>query len=202
MYQSLKEFFGLEKIDFRVVQPQEFAHCIIDVQREFCDPGYSCRASEETARISGHIADVADSFRKAGIPTFLVYFSEDFSEGAYKNACGGFYKIEPREGDILVPKDDESAFFGSNISKLLKERNLKTLLISGFNIRACVHATVEDALKEKYGVWLLEDCIGDDAWGRKSKVPGHIESMKKAGARCKSAAAALQEIQARRPKSP
>jgi len=88
---SLAEHFGLKKVNFKEVNQSKFAHCIIDVQRQFCDPKYSeRRGNRETAKVSKRIASVADDFREANIPTYIVYYTQDKKEGPDK-AGGGLY---------------------------------------------------------------------------------------------------------------
>ena len=162
MSNSLAKHFGTDKVDFRLVPPSEFVHCIIDVQREFCDPEHSAqRGTNETVRVAEHIANVAPEFRQAHIPTYMVYFARNRAESP-DEACGGLFKVTMDDGDTPVAKNENSAFEGSDISDKLKKDGIKTLLVSGFNTNACVKETVMDALSEGFNVWLLEDCLGND----------------------------------------
>jgi nicotinamidase-related amidase len=144
---------------------RNLAHVIIDVQREYCDPNFTPyfmrpRGNEYTASISKRIVTFADSLRQADIPTFVVYFSRGDKP---EHAGGGFYKLTPAPGDILVAKDHNSAFQGGHIDDELRRRNIKGLLISGFNLTACVRQTVIDARKHGYATHIVADCVGNDS---------------------------------------
>ena len=160
---TLAEFFGVDKVGFNQIDLSEFAHVVIDVQGNYCDPkNRENRGTKHTKQRAKKIAHVMPAFRKTGMQTVIVYF--DDSDQGFDNAKGGPYKIKRKKNDILVPKWCNSAFQGSNIHATLQEKDISKLLISGFNGRACVRYTVLDALKKKYQVALLKDCIGDDQY--------------------------------------
>lgn len=192
MTSSLKEFWGRKQVDWKVISESGFAHCIIDVQKEFCDPKES-RGSAETEKVATRIANVAPLFRQAMIPTFVVYFSFD-KETPISKAMGGLFKLKMESGDVPVAKDDNSAFKGSDIKELLKWSKVNTLLVSGFNLNACVRQTVIDALSEGFNVWVLEDCVGNDSFNEKSQAERYITMMKEAGAQFKNHKFALDEV--------
>jgi len=98
-----------------------------------------------------------------------------------------------KKGDIAVPKNDNSAFKGSDISKRLKEAGIKTILVSGFNTNSCVRRTVTDALDEGFNVWLLEDCVGNDKYNTGSGEKYKTEMMHK-GALRKMHKTALKQV--------
>ena len=186
MAKSLKEYLGLPTLSFRNVKPHEYAHCIIDVQREFCDPKFSSRrGNKETNRVSGHIASVAPLFRAAHVTTYVIYFARG------KNPCvsqagGGLYKLRMSKDYIAVAKNRDSAFEGSDIGRILKRAGHRHLLVSGFNTNACVKSTVLDALCEGLRVDVMEDCVGNDNHNIASQTPQYIERMRANGAYCRS----------------
>lgn len=193
---SLATFFGIKKVNFWEVPLSQYAHVIIDVQKSFCSKGPGTRiwtfpATDHTEQVAGHIAKMAPAFRQAGIHTFIVYL-DDNNQGI-SEAKGGLHKLTIEESDIIVPKNEQSAFQGSSIHKSLKEKRISHLLISGFNARACVHDTVIDAIEHKYQVSLLEDCIGED-WGQHDDIPQHIKRMTDRGAFVTNAAEALASL--------
>lgn len=181
MIQTLADFFGTGKIDFSLANPGDFVHVMIDVQREFCDPGYGSRGTGETDRIAGHIADVAAAFRSACVPTYMVYFSYSENIGP-ETAGGGFHRVRPVSGDILVGKWDDSAFASSDIKKIFQRNAVKGLIVSGFNLNACVRETVTDACDEGYAVIVMEDCVGNDGWNCGDRYE-RIKEMESKGAK-------------------
>ncbi len=55
--------------------------------------------------------------------------------------------------------DAYSAFAGTGLARLLRDRGVKRLLVGGLATDYCVLNTVRDALREGFGVLLLEDAI-------------------------------------------
>jgi nicotinamidase-related amidase len=152
-------FFSPENLAAQKVKYEgDVALLVIDVQREFCDPD-GRRGNAETAEVSKRIQSLVPEFRKAGVPIYAVYFSEEKK----KNASDiDFYEFTPHPDDVLVAKNADSAFKGSNIKKILQRDKRKTLLTCGFNLNACVKSTAMDALIEGFDVCLLRDLTGND----------------------------------------
>ncbi len=178
MRDSLARFFGKDKISFKLVQPCEFAHCVIDVQRQFCDPSFSQFGTRKTDSIASHIAKIAPQFRTAGMPTYMIYHQKwcEPSESAF----GGFHRVQPEEGDIVFGKAQHSAFEYTDLADRFRAAGIKTLLVSGFDIDCCVNATVQDALREDFNVLVLSDCIGNG--GKYVSKKTFIDLMKDNGA--------------------
>ncbi len=62
---------------------------------------------------------------------------------------------------------------------------------SGFNATACVKETVWDALRKKYNIITLEDCIGQDSRDFPSRARSDLETMRLMGAHGTTAENAL-----------
>lgn len=142
--------------------PKTTAHLVIDVQEEFCSP-FRYRSNHDTQLISQNIRIFTDAVSQKNILTAWVY-SDRWNKGAEK-ACGGFYNVRPPQNDpkhILIGKNKASAFRGSDIHSTLQHNNVNTLIVTGFNLSACVHQTVNDALNKGYKIYLVADCVGND----------------------------------------
>lgn len=50
-----------------------------------------------------------------------------------------------------------SAFEGTNLDKLLKEKNIRRVFVGGLALDYCVKASALDALRAGYEVWVVED---------------------------------------------
>ncbi len=176
----LARYFGVDTVDFRLIDPSTFAHVVIDVQRKFCAPDMA-HGNYHTHRVAGKIASALPAFRAAGIRTVIVY-GDNFNDG-YDNALGGPYRIEADPTrDILVPKRLNSAFTGGNLDNVLKALGVKNLFVSGFNAKFCVRETVEDALSLHYRVALVAGLIGQDKRECPSVIPRNIDYMVRLGA--------------------
>jgi nicotinamidase-related amidase len=162
---------------------------VIDVQKEFADPAQG-RGNRETEQVTHRINSLIPAFRAAGLPAYVVYFS-DFER---KPEDIDFYIFRPIPEDKLIAKDHDSAFRGSEIKKILKADKRKTLITCGFNLNACVFKTVMDARDHGFEVVLLRDLTGNDNDNDRSKTEEHLEKMKKRGVRFVRSLDLLEDI--------
>lgn len=160
---------------------------IIDVQKEFADPAQG-RGNTETRNVTKRINSLIPAFRAAGMPAYVVYFS-DYEKNPQDI---DFYMFRPHPQDKLIAKDEDSAFKGSNIKKILKHDKRKTLLACGFNLNACVFKTVMDARDNGFEVVLLRDLTGND--NDRTKTDEQIEKMKKRGVKFVNSIDLLEDI--------
>lgn len=171
---------------------------VIDVQREFCDPQLQ-RGNDETLRVSERIATLLPEFRKAGMPVYLVYFSNNLLKPAAHKI--DFFKIEPETTDTLVRKKLDSAFEGGNIHNVLQVHGRKKLLVCGFNTTACVKRTALSAVNLGYNVELLLDISGDDKTiyqeaedNRRKYINDDIKDMQQKGIKLTTSHIALNQF--------
>jgi ureidoacrylate peracid hydrolase len=177
--------------------PRDLALLVIDVQKEFCDPEGK-RGNRETRDVSQRIRQLVPAFRKAGVPVYVIYFSDD----AKRPQDVDFYEFRPEKGDFLLRKDDDSAFRGSDLDALLKKHDRKTLLACGFNLNACIFHTVMDARAKGYPVRLLRDLSGNDKNNDASSTKGYLKRMTDEGVVITSAADELRALAAAQPGPP
>ena len=133
---------------------------VIDVQREFCDPELS-RGTGDTHRIAGRIADAAEQFREAGIAVYSIHYDSQRRGHAFDV---DYHLFAPEVGDIVIAKDADSAFRGSDLKKKLNANGHKYLFVCGFNLSSCVRKTVEDARGNGFVASLLKPLCGNDEW--------------------------------------
>jgi len=169
---------------------------IIDVQREYADPEHSARrGNPQTVATAHHISTLVPQFREAGLKTYWIYyFGLEENRNKPEKCGGGFYKNTPASNDELVPKNDSSAFEGSDIKARLLSADIKTLLVSGFNAGSCVKRTVLDGLSEGFKVCVLSDGVGNDNYNC-NYVETDLKIMEAEGAIIKTSSQALCEIQ-------
>jgi len=67
-------------------------------------------------------------------------------------------EINPGNNDVQITKHRFSAFWDTETDAILRNLNIKTLLIAGVNMDQCVMSTLEDASFLGYDTILLEDC--------------------------------------------
>ena len=81
-------------------------------------------------------------------------------------------ELEPGAGDLFVEKRMLSAFFGTDLDFTLRQKGIKTLIVTGVATWACVLKTVFDAAEMGYEVIVPADCCASPA------PEGHESALK------------------------
>lgn len=72
-------------------------------------------------------------------------------------------RVAPQPADLLIEKENASAFFGTHLAPYLIEHGVDTLLITGCSTSACIRATATDAKSYRFKPVVVEECVGDRA---------------------------------------
>lgn len=70
-------------------------------------------------------------------------------------------EVAPVDGELLVPKEHSSAFFGTSLMSSLVELDVDTLIVTGGTTSGCVRASVVDAASYNLQVAVVEECVYD-----------------------------------------
>ncbi|MDA0368272.1 MAG: isochorismatase family protein [Proteobacteria bacterium] len=70
-------------------------------------------------------------------------------------------EVAPVEGDILVPKKQPSAFFGTALTSYLIDVDADTLVVTGCTTSGCVRSSVVDAFAFNFRVAVPEEAVYD-----------------------------------------
>ena len=65
--------------------------------------------------------------------------------------------IVPADEDIVIIKSRYSGFAGTNLDAVLRERNIRHLIVIGLTSNVCVELTIRDAYHHEYFCLLIED---------------------------------------------
>ena len=166
-----------------VVEPAHTALLAIDVQNDFCAPG-----GHTEARLGRDVADcqavvepierLAAAARRAGVP--VVWIKADYdraflsppiharqvARGIERAYCvsgtwgAGFYRVSPEDGDLVIEKHRHSAFAGTELDQVLRDRGVRTVAVAGVQTHVCVESTLRDASARGYYVVVASDCVG------------------------------------------
>lgn len=68
--------------------------------------------------------------------------------------------LEPDKKDILIRKKRLSAFFGTKLDKILKQKKIKEIYLCGIYTEYCVLSTAIDGLTRDYEVFIIKDAVG------------------------------------------
>jgi maleamate amidohydrolase len=74
-------------------------------------------------------------------------------------------ELAPRAGELVVRKNQASAFFGTNLAPWLVQQHADTVVVAGCTTSGCVRATVVDAISYNFRPIVARDCVGDRALG-------------------------------------
>lgn len=133
-----------------------------------------------SARLDGPVAATArllDIARTAKVP--IIYTTSPWRPGsgdqAFKSAADvstGFRawderacqiddRVAPATQDLVIEKENASAFFGTHMSAYLISHRIDTLIITGCSTSACIRATATDAKSYRFVPMIVRECVGD-----------------------------------------
>ncbi len=76
-------------------------------------------------------------------------------------ACEIDERVAPQPEDLVIEKENASAFFGTHLAPYLIQHGVDTLLITGCSTSACIRATATDAKGYRLHPVIVEECVGD-----------------------------------------
>jgi nicotinamidase-related amidase len=134
---------------------------VIDVQQGFLDPRWGQRNNREAERnIAALLAAWRKGGRPGGRPLFHVQHGSRSDKGAfYPGTPGHAFKPEaqPLPGEIVIPKDVNSAFIGTDLEARLRASNIDTVVLCGLTTDHCVSTTARMAGNLGFHTFLVED---------------------------------------------
>ncbi|MFC4292463.1 isochorismatase family protein [Sphingorhabdus arenilitoris] len=70
-------------------------------------------------------------------------------------------QLAPRNGETVITKQYASAFFGTDLTRRLRQMDIDTLIITGLSTSGCVRATALDALQNGFAPFVVREACGD-----------------------------------------
>jgi len=163
------------------MKAKETAVVLIEFQNEFCKEGGKLYdgVKGEIARQNTipNAAKLAEAAREKGVlvihSPFVFnekYYEDHQMQGIVKAVADGdalregtwgveiIDELKPQEGDQVVGgKCTLCGFNKTNLDELLKEGNIKNVVIGGFLTNFCVESTARTAYDKGYGVTIMKD---------------------------------------------
>jgi nicotinamidase-related amidase len=133
---------------------------VLDVQKGFDDPHWGKRNNPEAEE---NIHKLLTEWRKRG---WEVIYSQHLSllpdsPLNYQNKLGIEFKeiVKPLPQEVVFQKNVNSAFIGTALENHLKEKQVKTVVITGLSTQHCVSTTTRMSGNLGYDTFLVEDAI-------------------------------------------
>ena len=152
---------------------------IIDLNRGFTDPA-SPLGSEMDDVVAAN-RQLLDAARHASIPvvfTTMAYDDVEAEVGPWIRKVPGLRalklgeewaaideRLEPRETEPIVVKKFTSAFFETELDRILRDADVDTVIVTGTATSGCVRAAALDATQRRYRTIIPREAVGDRAVG-------------------------------------
>ncbi len=136
---------------------KETALLIIDVQEGFDDPYWGERNNLD-AEIN--ISKILKYWREQKRPIFHIQHCSLEEESPLRTDKPGVEfkeEVTPLDGELIIKKNVNSAFIGTQLKENLDKSKIKDLVIVGFTTDHCVSTTTRMAGNFGYNVKLVED---------------------------------------------
>ena len=158
------------------LDPRHTALLLVDLQEEQRQVRHY--AVEDFAAVLWNAAQLLEAARGRGLSIIYAAFQRDFDKVPPRPleplAAGGkpafsdkespliaiCAEVQPRPGELVLLKNDASAFCEGELDPILREAGTEWLIVAGVWTEACVAATVRDAIARGIHVLLVKDACG------------------------------------------
>lgn len=132
---------------------------LIDIQKGFNDIAYwgGDRNNVNAEQKAGELLEI---WRNKKFPIFHVqHCSSNPNSILNETNPGNEFQdiVKPIEGEIIIKKNVNSAFIGTNLKELLDDAKITNLVIAGLTTDHCVSTTTRMAGNFGYTVYLVSD---------------------------------------------
>lgn len=132
---------------------------LIDIQKGFLDEQYwgGNRNNKEAEKISGMILE---KWRALHLPIVHIRHSSTNLESKLHQSDPGFQfsdYVLPQNDELIITKNVNSAFIGTDLKEKLDLQNINTLVIVGISTDHCVSTTTRMAGNFGYETYVIAD---------------------------------------------
>ncbi len=156
---------------------------VIDVQRVYMEPEPMLTSDGDD--LISKCRGLIDRARGAGVPVVYVQHLRD-DQPDDPGLIGVHPDLASQAGELVVQKRFGSAFFKTDLEKILADLGAETLYVCGLTAFGCVNATMMCAVCKGYDTVVVQDAHGSRAFPDSSAadVIEHLNrAWERAGAR-------------------
>jgi nicotinamidase-related amidase len=160
--------------------PPEAALLVIDVQKAIDHPSWGARNNPDAEK---KIAALLEAWRTSGRPVYHIRHDSTEPQSHYRpGQAGHAFKSEatPGPGEIVISKQVNSAFIGTDLESRLRAKGQNLLVVTGVITNNSVEATVRMAGNLGFNTFLVEDAVftfGRKDWSGLSRAAAEVHAM-------------------------
>lgn len=132
---------------------------LIDIQKGFDDIDY-WGGQRNNVNAEENAAEILNLWRQNNLPVFHIqHCSSNPNSLLNENNAGNEFKdvVKPNEGEIVIKKNVNSAFIGTNLKEQLDNAKITTLVIAGLTTDHCVSTTTRMAGNFGFDTFIVSD---------------------------------------------
>ena len=181
-----------QKINPELENLGNMALLVVDIQNDFCNQegefgkmGFDLKPIQEMIPRLGRFID---HLRKFNVPIFYSKQIEGgklnpenlkrlIRIGKLKRVCkrdswgSELYKLKPKNNEYVLEKYTYDFFSNPELNKILKDKEIKTVIVTGINLELCINTTFRSAFTKGFNIiipkGLVETSLGADEKTRK-----------------------------------
>jgi ureidoacrylate peracid hydrolase len=164
------------------INPKNTALIVVDVQNGYCSDngsfksyGFDIKPMQEMVP---KLKEFISAYKEKG--GLVIYTQEIEGEKSPKNMKAlyekgplepmclpgsldtEFYEVAPQEEDIVLKKHTWSGFSNPELDKILKEKGIENIILTGVCTDVCIDATLTGALERGYNIIVPKDLVATD----------------------------------------
>lgn len=133
---------------------------VVDLQQAIDDPRWGAHGPRNNPRAEQNVAALLQHWRQSGWPVIHVRHDSTFPDSAYRPGQPGHdFKPQaaPLPWELVVAKQVNSAFVGTNLESTLRAMGCARLVVAGVITNNSVEATVRHSGNLGFDTYLVED---------------------------------------------
>ncbi|WP_233163842.1 cysteine hydrolase family protein [Chromobacterium sp. ASV23] len=130
---------------------------LIDMQQAVDHPDWGPRNHPQAEQVCGHLLA---GWRQRGLPLIHIRHDSIDPNSTYRPGQEGHAfkpEVAPLPGETVIAKQTNSAFIGTGLEALLRDKGWLELVVVGVSTSNSIEATVRVAGNLGFKVWLAED---------------------------------------------